>query len=174
MQCSSDLPCISCSKKGLVCEYATPKAKTVILVERGKQQTPASYRTLQIQKSPELEASSYYFYYFDVFLGRNRFTRHDFCKDVRALACGGSYLMDAILALGAMETIKKQASDAPPRSQSRQFALKSYSNSVSGLRHAINDQSVTPSSRNTVLWTTLLLGLFEVRYPQRSKSKLMM
>lgn len=76
-----------------------------------------------------------------------------------------SHLMDAMMALGAVQAVKLNASDIPTR-QGRgclSQALEFYSKSILGLRNAINllrlDQ---PEVRNAILWTTLLLGIFEV------------
>lgn len=73
----------------------------------------------------------------------------------------GDYLANAILCLGAMAAINQQAKKPTSIENCHQFAMESYSNSISGLRHALNTQSVNQNT-TTVLWTTLLLGLFEV------------
>ncbi|CAM1509580.1 Fc.00g033190.m01.CDS01 [Cosmosporella sp. VM-42] len=61
-----------------------------------------------------------------------------------------------------MEAIKLRAADTPPPKQSQNFALKSYTRSVSGLRDALNHEIDRPQLKQTVLWTTLFLGLFEL------------
>lgn len=74
-----------------------------------------------------------------------------------------SYLMDAMLSLGAIQAVKLNASDVPPRNECLATALEYYSKSIIGLRNSINSpRKGDDSLHNTVLWTTLFLGLFEV------------
>ncbi|UKZ64928.1 uncharacterized protein TrAtP1_006133 [Trichoderma atroviride] len=71
--------------------------------------------------------------------------------------------MDAMLSIGAIQAVKLNAPDVPPRNECLTTALEHYSKSIIGLRDAINSPRKQDDSRqNTVLWTTLLLGLFEL------------
>ncbi|KAF7547428.1 hypothetical protein G7Z17_g7747 [Cylindrodendrum hubeiense] len=151
-------------------------ANAPILIDRGKQKTIASYvppaktrvvvHRVQMNTSPRADPALFYFYYFDVFLRKNSFScQGKFTVDVKELmqrsTCGG-YLRDAVLSLGAMEAVKLQSADGPSQHETYRFALSSYMNSVAGLRDALERHSHEPQLRLNVLWTTLLLGLFEL------------
>ena len=69
--------------------------------------------------------------------------------------------MNAILCLGAMEAVNQQAAKTKSGMNGREFAIEAYANSIAGLRHALETQSMNLHT-TAVLWTTLLLGLFEV------------
>ena len=109
----------------------------------------------------------FYFSNFDLFLQKNRFTGLELPrKDVTDLMKGGDpegCLRDAMLCLGAMQALK--LSGASMSKQIHRFALTSYAKSISGLRHALVDMVDDVQSRARILWTTLLLGLFEVSAP---------
>ncbi len=109
----------------------------------------------------------FYFSNFDLFLQKNRFTGLELPrKDVTDLMKGGDpegYLRDAMLCLGAMQALK--LSEASMSKQAHRFALTSYAKSISGLRHALVDMVDDGPSRASILWATLLLGLFEVSAP---------
>lgn len=160
------------------------QSSNIILVERGEQKTSAtftSYAKTRKKQSPSSSGSSLvsspsrladnalsFLYYFDIFAKRNNFTgkQHLFADEVKQLSGLHShpYLMDAMLSIGAIQAVKLNASDVPPRTECLTTALEHYSKSILGLRDAINNPRKRDDSRqNTVLWTTLLLGLFEVR-----------
>ena len=109
----------------------------------------------------------FYFSNFDLFLQKNRFTGLEFPrKDVADLMKSGDpegYLRDAMLCLGAMQALKLSEASMPK--QAHLFAFTSYSKSISGLRRALVGMVDDPQSRASILWTTLLLGLFEVSVP---------
>jgi hypothetical protein len=119
-----------------------------------------------------------FLYYFDVFTNRNNFTgkQHLFTDVVKQLSGfhSNSYLMDAMLSIGAIQAVKMNAPDVPPRADCLTTALEHYSKSITGLRDAINSPRKRDDSRqNLVLWTTLLLGLFEVKHPLYSANLLL-
>lgn len=110
-----------------------------------------------------------YFYYFDVFAQRNSFSgkSRPFTSDIKEMGELQTlpYFLDSIRALGAM-----QASRLAPSCRSRpaaetytSYAL--YSQAVIGLRKSLDRQqdSMSNSNRTALLWTTLFLGMFEVR-----------
>ncbi|KAK1254718.1 hypothetical protein MKX08_008713 [Trichoderma sp. CBMAI-0020] len=149
------------------------------MLERGLQKTPATFKLhigTRKKQSPPSSGSSpsrladsalSYLYYFDVFAKRNNFTgkQHLFADEVKQLSGlhSHSYLMDAMLSIGAIQAVKLNAPDVPPRNECLTTALEHYSKSIIGLRDAINSLRKRDDSRqNTVLWTTLLLGLFEL------------
>ncbi|KAF4964492.1 hypothetical protein FSARC_7594 [Fusarium sarcochroum] len=108
----------------------------------------------------------YFFRYFETFLQHNNFTaRNVFFKDVVDLMKDqklGSFLHDAVLSLGAMQAVKLGAPAGFDLSQSYNLAMCYYSKSVLGLRHALDRIDQLPNARHGMLWTTHLLGLFEL------------
>ncbi|KAK7428463.1 hypothetical protein QQZ08_005082 [Neonectria magnoliae] len=176
LQCSGALPCSNCEKRGVFCSYSPQKTGNVpILIDRGKQKTVASYVTtvrtrstgrLQLTKAPRSDPALFYFYYFDVFLRKNNFSCQGASSvDIQELmqrSTSGEYLKNAVLSLGAMEAVKLRSSDGPSQHECYQFALHSYMDSVVGLRDALEHHTSKPQLRLNVLWTTLLLGLFEL------------
>ncbi|KAH7165323.1 hypothetical protein EDB81DRAFT_942388 [Dactylonectria macrodidyma] len=174
LKCSGALPCSNCEKRGASCTYSNQKpAKAPILIDRGEQKTLASYgapaavvRRVQVNAGPRADPTLFYFYYFDIFLRKNSFScQGKSSVDIKELmqrsTCGG-YLKDAVLSLGAMEAVKLRSHDGPPHQETYRFALNSYMRSVAGLRDALEYHSHEPQLRHNVLWTTLLLGLFEL------------
>lgn len=112
---------------------------------------------------------------FDLFARRNSFTgKKSTCGDeVRALAglhAGESgHLWEAMMALGAVYEARLGSEAALKRSQTV-TALGHYARAISGLRTAIDKgmsgrrRGKGPAPEQTsILWTTLFLGLFEVR-----------
>lgn len=82
--------------------------------------------------------------------------------DLMQHATSGAYLRDAVLSLGAMHAVKLGSPDGISVDQSYRFALNHYSKAVVGLRNALNESAKLPSLRDSILWSTHLLGLFEV------------
>jgi hypothetical protein len=138
--------------------------KRSILVDRGKHATLA---TFSINKPVKADPALFYFSHYDLFLQKNKFTGLEPPrKEVTDLMKRGDpegYLRDAMLCLGAMQALK--LCEASMSKKIQQFALESYTKSISGLRHALVDMIDDVQSRARILWTTLLLGLFEVSVP---------
>lgn len=115
----------------------------------------------------------YLSHYFDTFLRRNNCNpRTQIFTDVIGLMKdqeSGTFLHDAVLSLGAMQAVKLNASEGVDPSKTYNLAVHHYSKSVLGLRNALGKFDQEPSARHRILWTTHLLGLFEVscssRYP---------
>ncbi|KAL7796775.1 fungal-specific transcription factor domain-containing protein [Trichoderma ceciliae] len=185
LKCSGQVPCSNCERQRISCMFAsTQKGNShIILVERGKQKTLATFKSpdrTRRKQSPSTSESSIvsspsrltdnnllFLYYFDVFAGRNNFTgkQRSFVDDVKQLSGlhSSSYLMDAMLSIGAIQAVKLKASSVPPRSECLATALEYYSKSIIGLRDSINSpRKGDDGLQNTVLWTTLFLGLFEL------------
>ena len=149
--------------------------ESVILVDRGKHSTIGTYGVIGQSLGPDTcvtkplnsDPTVFYFFNFDIFLQKNRFTGLESPrKDVTDLMKGGDpegYLRDAMLCLGAMQALK--LSEASMSKRIHRFALTLYAKSVSGLRHALVNMVDDVQSRASILWTTLLLGLFEVSAP---------
>jgi hypothetical protein len=108
---------------------------------------------------------------FDTFIQRNSFTGSgpSFLTDVQSLAktsgpsssSSGAHLMNAMLALGAMQAHALDPSPERPRA-ALHFALDAYARSISDLRAAVAE---APAPHAAILWSTFFLGLFEARAP---------
>lgn len=155
-----------------MCVYPDSGARNrPIEIDRGTQKTAASYSypaktRLNLVKTPKVDVAYFYFYYFDVFLQRNSFGQHGVfavdTKDMARSVDAGGYLKDAILSLGAMAAARMKPGDGPTQVENSRFALTSYTSAVAGLRRALERQTNKSQLRLNVLWTTLILGLFEV------------
>ncbi|KAF5017870.1 hypothetical protein F66182_10165 [Fusarium sp. NRRL 66182] len=116
--------------------------------------------------SPRSEQTSYFFQYFDTFLKHNNFNPGSvfstdvvhLMKDQRA----GTFLLDAVLSLGAMQAAKLGSFEGLTPSHSYQAAVHYYSKSVLGLRHALSEFEHVSGAQHGILWATHLLGLFEL------------
>ena len=118
-------------------------------------------------QSPSSEATYRHLYYFDLFIKKNTFNAKLPSYDSEIRKCLGSetenHLLQAMLAVGALEASKSDMATPVGSSDHRSdmySSLVSYSSSITALRDAMVDSSAP--SRIQVLWTTLLLGLFEV------------
>jgi hypothetical protein len=61
-----------------------------------------------------------------------------------------------------MQATKTRSAEGIDSQESYRFAVNHYSKSVAGLRTALNQFASLPNLRHGILWTTHLLGLFEV------------
>lgn len=104
--------------------------------------------------------------YFDVFLHRNNFNpKSKVSIDVMTLMRdqgSDSFLHNAVLGLGAMQAVKFNSSEGITPSKTYNSAVYYYSKSVTGLRQALSKFNHGDSALYSILWTTHLLGLFEV------------
>lgn len=134
--------------------------KTIVSFSNRKQ-TQSSAPTPQVLV-PSLSTLSRYLYYFDIFVQRNNFVAStaSYDLDVKSLLGTepGCYLVHAVTALGALQSSRLSLATSHDDSRT---AIKAYSSSVVALREAM--AQLTAPSRLHVLWTTLLLGVFEVR-----------
>ena len=119
----------------------------------------------RVARPTQPSTQPFYIYHFQSFLRRNIFSGHGSVQadieEIMSHSGSGDYLMNAILCLGAMEAVSRQATKTKPGMNGRQFATEAYTNSIAGLRRALETQSVNQHT-TAVLWTTILLGLFEV------------
>jgi hypothetical protein len=157
-------------KRRLPCRYSlvVSSQRLGIRVDRGKQETSSTFEGaschVQVIKPPSADPTLFYFSHYETFLRKNKFTglgtpRKD-VTGLMKLADSESYLRDAMLSLGAMQAMKL-CEDSKSK-KIHQFALESYTRAIAGLRHALVNIIQDPESRARILWTTLLLGLFEV------------
>lgn len=117
-----------------------------------------------------------YVAFFDAFAARNNFTGRsrttgDEVKQLTGLhSRRGNHLFNAMLAVGAMYAGKLNANHGPGKRETLMIAFQHYSYSIEALREAIDAISLSagrqlPTSQEQhvcILWTTFLLGLFEV------------
>ncbi|KAL7939266.1 fungal-specific transcription factor domain-containing protein [Trichoderma chlorosporum] len=184
LKCSGEIPCSHCERRRIACIFASAQKDNsqIILLDRGKQRTPATFKLPNREKQKQTPSTSggsavsspsrlidnklSFLCYFDVFIGRNNFTgkERSLVDEVKQLSGlhSSSYLMDAMLSLGAIQAVKLNARDVPPRNECLATALEYYSKSIIGLRDSINSPMKGDGLHNTVLWTTLFLGLFEL------------
>ncbi len=127
----------------------------------------AGDRALRLMQSPSIEATCRYLYYFDLFIRKNTFNTGYPTYDTEIRKALGTdnenHLVQAVLAVGALEASKSNAmrpAEASIHRSDIHHGLMSYSSSVTALRDVMKYAGVP--SRIQVLWTTLLLGLFEV------------
>ncbi|PNY28629.1 Uncharacterized protein TCAP_01448 [Tolypocladium capitatum] len=194
LKCSGERPCASCARRRVSCSYPKPREGAcgpLILLERGRQQTSASWGSGQetqtaAETAPHVQAVAppgrlaesqlRYVYFFDMFVRRNSFTgRSRTCGDeVKTLAelhpQQASHLHHATLALGALYAVRLRAADGPGGGNSGLLAaLGYYSKALSDLRLALDargrgkaEGGEQEQERTCILWTTLFLGLFEL------------
>lgn len=175
-QCSGGHPCSRCLKRRTACSYPdaqdTASPKHFILVNASGTPRPRSAASPAVPLADErlrLVGA------FDLFARRNSFTgKTATCGDeVRALAglhAGESgHLWEAMMALGAVYEARL-GGEAALRKSRMVTALGHYARAISGLRTAIDKgmsgrrRGKSPAPEQTsILWTTLFLGLFEVR-----------
>lgn len=143
----------------------------MIRLDKGRHLTPSTFDSSP-SRTPSPEAlfqdmTITYLQYFDVFIHRNNFTGRDvsFLTGVQGLIKAGrghlepdSYLLNAMLALGAMQAHSLGA--LQPLACLR-FALEAYMRSIAQLRSAVAASS--SETRTGILWSTFFLGLYEVR-----------
>ncbi|KAK2042088.1 hypothetical protein LZ31DRAFT_526848 [Colletotrichum somersetense] len=171
-KCSGRIPCTRCQKRCTRCVFPVPPPSEnghVIMLDRGKAHTPRDFITSRevYPLAPLPHAMTKHLFYFDLFVRRNSFTGRKPCflSDVQDAVKSPSsmqlhprsYLLNAMLALGAMHATLVGELE---RQTGLRFATESYMKSVAELREVVSNFS--SSQRNTILWTTLFLGLFEL------------
>ena len=122
---------------------------------------------LRLMQSPSPEATYRHLYYFNLFILKNTFNpKHpSYDSEIREYLGRDTenHLLQAVLAIGALEASKSNTTGSAGTSDHRSdmySSLVSYSTSITALRDSMSCSSAP--SRIQVLWTTLLLGLFEV------------
>ncbi|KAM5350181.1 hypothetical protein ACJ41O_006686 [Fusarium nematophilum] len=170
--CSGTLPCSNCQRRQINCDFSST-IKSNALIDMGNGEPagkpatlPPGYRFQAHLQRPKADETLYMFNYFDAFLLKNKFNQRSvFSADIIDLtqdSTSGTYLRDAVLSLGAMQAVKVGSPEGMNPSQSYAFALNHYSKSVAGLRGALGQFEASPGSLESILWTTHLLGLFEL------------
>ena len=167
-------------KKGLVCSNVQEKkgSELVIIHSRGqgKKLLITSTQPHASPSKPLAHDDLHLLFYFDLFTKRNSFTgkSRTFGHEVQALEGRQSrqagHLNLAMLAVGALYEMRSSSPPLSPQPQKLSKALYYYSLSVSELREALQHiplaSKTAEEKRLQILWTTLLLGLFEVSWTQ--------
>lgn len=155
----------------------------MITLDHGKHKTSTHYgnstlstvevsgnRSPRLMQSPSLEATYRHLHYFGLFIRKNTFNTQYPSYDAEIREVLGTetenHLVQAVLAVGALEASRSNATRSAEASTHRSdlyHGLTSYSSSINALRDAMKCSG--DPSRIQVLWTTLLLGLFEVSHP---------
>ncbi|KAF4339462.1 hypothetical protein FBEOM_6583 [Fusarium beomiforme] len=127
---------------------------------------PRKSQSPRLVMNPPSDQIYYLSHYFDTFVKRNNCNpKTDIFNDVISLMkdqSSGTFLHDAVLSLGAMQAFKFNASDGMNPTKTYKLAVHHYSKSVLGLRQTLDKFDQEPSARHCILWTTHLLGLFEL------------
>ncbi|KAG6009199.1 hypothetical protein E4U21_003052 [Claviceps maximensis] len=124
-----------------------------------------------------IDEISRYLSFFDLFAKTNSFTGRgrttgDEVKQLAELhSRRGSHVRHAMIAVGGMFAGRRNLVDATARRETGLVALQHYLYSVTGLREAIDELEILSRTLQRekvqdqlvcILWTTLLLGLFEL------------
>ncbi|RKL39834.1 hypothetical protein BFJ72_g6561 [Fusarium proliferatum] len=174
LKCSGNVPCSNCVRRRVECAFEKQKPKQIWINqgESGKKTVARVPAATCKNQSPRLDINPtgdqiyYLSHYFDTFLRRNSCNpKTEIFTDVIGLMKdqgSGTFLHDAVLSLGAMQAVKLNASEGVDPSKTYNLAVHHYSKSVFGLRNALEKFDQEPSARHRILWTTHLLGLFEL------------
>lgn len=167
-QCIGGRPCLNCSKTNHVCHTATRREPTAwVFVHATKAHEPDDKR---IQKKGTLaslprqvsvlESETHLTYFFTSFLSQNAFTSisEQFQTSLCSLFYSSVGLRDAISAISALHIA--QITGATPAEGDDPVALRAYARSVQCMQARIASVSIVRDP--SALWTTLLLGVFEV------------
>ncbi|CRK39378.1 hypothetical protein BN1708_001602 [Verticillium longisporum] len=182
-KCSGSTPCTSCLKRKLTCVFpsqTTAKRGKAITLDQGKHLTQITFAVSSSSSSsstspvvftpspsPALpDPTAHALSLFTAFIARNSFTGQPmtYLADLPPLLSPSSPLLPALHALANLQLRR-------PRP-----ALEAYGTAIVSLRHTLASAPAasvpasgasTPTSaadamRTTVLWTTFLLGLFEL------------
>ncbi|KAH6652938.1 hypothetical protein BKA67DRAFT_568030 [Truncatella angustata] len=182
LKCSREFPCKTCVRRNLVCKYPGDSSIQTITLDLGQHKTSMHYSNSvtnnaqvaynhlpPLTQSPSSDSTHRYIHYFGLFVQKNTFNPQCLSYDASIKSLlgtrGACPLVQAVLAIGALEASKVEVNRPKEFSNYTsdvQFSLNSYSRAIITLRDYI-DSLETPS-RIQVLWTTLLLGLFELMH----------
>lgn len=198
IKCSGQTPCAACTRRSVDCRYPPSRAASdgPVIVESSYSHSHYSRKKIEpVQRHLPADPTAFYLYHFYVFVQRNDFTGKAAAvvqTDLQHLGRlgTGTFLRDAMLAIGSMQAAttmqghvaldtESLKSSTPPPDEStrlRRIALEYYARAVSSLSSALaeNANSADPSStsedtRDTILWTTLFLGFYELMNNARAR-----
>ena len=167
-QCVGGVPCLNCSKTNRACQTRTNQKTTAPIFVHTTQQTfTDTARSHQKEtalslspQAPSTKSDTYLKYFFRYFLHENGFTGIAPLLQISlsSLVHYSPELYDAINAISALHLT--QHSQVAFRKIDDLAALQAYSRAV----HRVQDKIATKSLLYdpSALWTTLLLGVFEV------------
>jgi hypothetical protein len=167
-QCIGGRPCLNCTKTNRACETTTLRKNTapifvhatqISFSQRGRSHVREVAISVPAQ-APSIKGDCYVTYFFTSFLYQNAFTgiTSQFGTALLSLLHHSPELHDAVRAISALHITQNGQSTL--NYDDKLVALQAYSRSVQRVQGRIVSQSFIrdPSS----LWTTLLLGVFEV------------
>ncbi|KAJ4984284.1 hypothetical protein SVAN01_10253 [Stagonosporopsis vannaccii] len=168
IKCVGGRPCLNCSRTNHLCHTtAKPESTAWVFVHATKTQDSDDKRarrkgdTVSLPRQiPALRNETHLTYFFTSFLSQNAFTSvsEQFRISLSSLIYGSVGLRDAINAISALHIAQMRG--ATPTKGDDPAALHAYARSVKCIQAKITSGSIVrdPSS----LWTTLLLGVFEL------------
>ncbi|KAH7309877.1 hypothetical protein B0I35DRAFT_398061 [Stachybotrys elegans] len=178
-KCTGLQPCSECLKRALPCSYADKKAtgRDVIRIDAGIHSNAADFASWRPRHpagnpspvgQPALPYGSL-LVLFDRFAARNNFIgkgRNAFASQLKAVSSLSShpYVLDAILAIGAIQGTKEMPIDDKRRQRFQFCAIHYYTEAVAkmGRQLAVVPKVTIGSEKESFIWTTMLLGLFEL------------
>ena len=171
-QCIGGRPCLNCTKTNRACETTTLRKNTAPIFVHATQTSFSKKGRSHVgeiaarvpARAPSIRDESYVTYFFTSFLYQNVFTS-EFATALSPLLHYSPELRDAVSAIAALHMTQHGQSTSDH--DDKLAALQAYSQSVRRIQERIASQSFIrdPSS----LWTTLLLGVFEVSRFRRSR-----
>ncbi|CAG9998590.1 unnamed protein product [Clonostachys byssicola] len=172
VKCSGTRPCTYCQKRGFNCVYPAPQKKHFnIIIDQGSRKVTTGSKSLVTRKrlidtprvDPQFDPNAHFLLYWDRFVQKNAFSQQGILSfDIKQMvqsSSSGIFLRQSVLALGALTATKLNPHH---RLANYRLALTFYNEAVIGLRNAIECQTQSPEPQLAVLWTTMLLGLFEL------------
>ncbi|WXC51065.1 hypothetical protein QX201_010770 [Fusarium graminearum] len=175
LKCSGNYPCNNCQKKQIDCTFEAQKpmriridyAQSAVRVDgRVARSKPCGSTSPQLGIGLSNNYVYYLSHYFNEFLRRNVVNpKTKGLTDVVSLMKDKvpfGFVHHAVLSVGAMQAFKLNASEGIDSSKAYSLAVGHYSKAVTGLRQTLDQFDQQPSSLHCVLWTTHLLGLFEL------------
>ncbi|CEI38410.1 hypothetical protein FVEN_g12117 [Fusarium venenatum] len=175
LKCSGNSPCNNCRKKHITCIFEMQKPMQICInyAESGKkidaaldvpitQSGPSSQLGLSLSNDHIYYLSNYFNTFFQRNIVNPKTTGFIDVVSLMKDEVSGGFLHHAVLSIGAMQAVKLNSSEGIDPSKAYGLAVGHYSRSVRGLRQALDQFHRRPSSLHCVLWTTHLLGLFEL------------
>jgi|SRR5690242_7607315 len=168
-QCIGGRPCLNCSRTNHVCHTSTRRGPTAWVFVHATKTHDLDDKHIQKKGTvaslprqiPALESETHLTYFFTSFLSQNAFmsVSEQFQTSLCSLLYSSAGLRDAISAISALHIA--QITGATPAEGDDPAALRAYARSVQCMQAKIASVSIVRDP--SVLWTTLLLGVFEVR-----------
>ncbi|KAM5370890.1 hypothetical protein ACJZ2D_008323 [Fusarium nematophilum] len=161
IRCEGILPCKYCTrtKKACLPQRPAPNDVKFVAVEQSQQFAQAAKLTRTVNRHEDI----LYLDYFALFLQSCELTREfgSITPDLLPLIHASLPLRAVTMAIGALEANRRGCVSSDPERQSPQHvAFRSYGDSMRALQPLL--QLADAFCREDVLWSTFLLGLFEL------------